>query len=63
VGVLTRHVTGPSMIAGMLAGMSALVAIWWTGATAWTWYAFTGAAVTALVALVAEALRPRTQRG
>jgi len=62
VGVLTRHVSGPSMIVGMLAGTLALGAIWWSAATAWTWYAFTGATVTALVALAAQALRPRTQR-
>ena len=51
VGVLTRDVgTGP-MLAGMLAGVATLVVLWWTGAVAWTWYAFIGAGVTGLVTL------------
>jgi hypothetical protein len=28
-----------------------MFAIWWTGALAWTWYAFAGSATTSLVAL------------
>jgi Na+/proline symporter len=51
-GVLTRHVRGGAMLAGMLAGTVVLAWAWSTNAYAWTWYALTGAAVTALVALL-----------
>jgi Na+/proline symporter len=51
VGVLNRSVGAAAMLAGMAAGTIVLFVIWWTGATAWTWYAFIGAAVTALTAL------------
>ena len=51
LGVLTRHVGSRAMLAGMLAGAVAMVPIWWTGALAWTWYAFAGAAITSAVAL------------
>ena len=32
-------------------GAVALIVLWWTGAVAWTWYAFIGASVTSLVAV------------
>jgi Na+/proline symporter len=51
VGVLTRHVTARPMLIGMAAGVAVLVVLFKTGAVAWTWYAFIGAATTALVAL------------
>ena len=51
VGVLTSRVGSRAMLAGMIAGAVAMVAIWWTGALAWTWYAFVGAAITSAVAL------------
>jgi len=52
VGVLSSR-TGPrGMLTGMLAGVAALLWIWTSGATAWTWYAFAGAAITSVVALV-----------
>jgi len=54
IGVLTTRVQAGAMLAGMVAGAAVLVVVWWTGAIAWTWYAFTGASVTALVALVAS---------
>jgi len=50
VGVLSRRVQARAMLTGMAAGTIALVVLWWTGAVAWTWYAFIGAAVTAIVA-------------
>jgi len=40
------------MLAGMAAGIVVMAVLWWTGAVAWTWYAFIGAAVTAVVAHV-----------
>ncbi len=52
VGVLTRRVGPQAMLAGMGAGMAVLVWVWWTGAVAWTWYAFIGAGVTGLTAVV-----------
>ena len=54
VGVLTRRVGRTAMLVGMAAGVAILFVIWKTGAVAWTWYAFIGAAVTCGVALVAE---------
>jgi solute:Na+ symporter, SSS family len=51
VGVLTRHVGSRAMLAGMAAGAAMMFGIWWTGALAWTWYAFAGAATTSAVAL------------
>jgi Na+/proline symporter len=50
VGVLSRRVGTRAMLIGMAAGTVALVVLWWTAAVAWTWYAFIGAAVTAVVA-------------
>jgi SSS family solute:Na+ symporter len=54
VGVLTKR-TGPrGMLAGMITGIVVLAWIWWSGALAWTWYAFVGAAVTSGVAVAAS---------
>jgi SSS family solute:Na+ symporter len=59
VGVLSRR-TGPrGMLTGMLAGIAALFWIWMSGATAWTWYAFAGAAITSLIALVTSPVLDR----
>ncbi len=54
VGVFTTRVNARSMLVGMTGGAAVLVALWWTGAVAWTWYAFIGASVTAIVALMAS---------
>lgn len=59
VGVLSRSVGPRAMLGGMAAGMVALVWIWWTGALAWTWYAFAGSAVTSAVALALSRLPVR----
>jgi SSS family solute:Na+ symporter len=53
IGVLTTHVRSGAMVAGMLSGMVAVTAMWWTGAAAWTWYSAAGALVTSAVAVVA----------
>jgi SSS family transporter len=58
-GVLTRRVGGPAMLGGMLAGIAAMMWIWWTSATAWTWFALIGAATTSIVALAASTVLPR----
>jgi Na+/proline symporter len=52
VGVLTTRVDARAMLVGMSAGLIVLAILWWTGAVAWTWYAFVGAAVTSVVAWV-----------
>jgi len=39
-----------------------LVILWWTSAVAWTWYAFVGAAVTALTALALSVGSPSGHR-
>jgi SSS family transporter len=54
VGVLTRRVGGRAMLAGMATGLVVLFCVWWTGTVAWTWYAFIGAATTALTAIAAS---------
>jgi len=59
VGVLSRRVGATHMLVGMTAGFAALIAIWWTAATGFTWYAFSGAAVTAAVAHLAASLDTR----
>ena len=58
-GVLTRHVGASAMLAGMAAGTAVVGWVWWTGAAAWTWFAFVGAAATAIVALAAAAVLRR----
>jgi Na+/proline symporter len=62
VGVLAPRVGTGAMLGGMIAGIAALSWVWWTAATAWTWYAFLGAAVTSAAALALSLLLPR-QRG
>jgi SSS family transporter len=65
VGVLSRRVQSAAMLAGMAAGFVLLVALWWTSAVAWTWYAFVGAGTAAIVALAAQSLSrvtPETAR-
>ncbi|HEX6324340.1 MAG TPA: sodium:solute symporter [Vicinamibacterales bacterium] len=59
VGVLSRRVGATHMLVGMTAGFAALIVIWWTAATGFTWYAFSGAAVTAAVAHAAARLDMR----
>ena len=59
VGVLSKR-TGPrGMLTGMIIGIVIVAWVWWTGATAWTWYAFLGASVTALSALAASPILDR----
>jgi SSS family transporter len=57
IGVLTHDVGGRSMLAGMVVGVALLAGLWWTGAVAWTWYAFLGAAATSLTALMLHKLK------
>ena len=59
VGVLGKRVGATHMLAGMIAGFIALFYIWWNGLTGFTWYAFAGASVTALVAHLAARVAPR----
>jgi SSS family transporter len=51
VGVSTRRVGSKPMLAGMACGFSVLLWLWWTSAIAWTWYALSGATLTAATAL------------
>ena len=53
VGVLTTRVGARAMLAGMAGGVAVLAWVWWTGAAAWTWYAFIGSSVTFAAALAA----------
>jgi SSS family transporter len=56
VGVLTTGVGSRAMIVGMMSGIAVLTWVWWTAATAWTWYAFIGASVTIVCALAASSV-------
>ncbi len=58
VGVLSRRVGATHMLIGMLGGFAALMIVWWYALTGWTWYAFTGSAVTAAVAHLAALVAP-----
>ena len=51
VGVFSRRVGSTAMLTGMIVGAAVMVVLWWTGAVAFTWYAFIGATVTSVVAL------------
>ena len=51
VGVLNRTVGTRAMMTGILTGIVVLFVVWWNSLVAWTWYAFVGAAVTALTAI------------
>jgi SSS family solute:Na+ symporter len=51
VGVLTKRVGSRAMVAGMLTGIAVLIWVWWTAATAWTWYALVGSSVTFVTAV------------
>ena len=59
VGVLTRRVGSAAVLVGMFAGAAVVSTTWWTGALAWTWYTFVGAAVTSTVAVGLDRLLPR----
>jgi SSS family transporter len=61
VGVLTVRVDSRAMVTGMLTGVAVLAWIWWTGATAWTWYAFIGSTVTVATALLAATALPASR--
>jgi len=62
VGVLTTRVGSRSMIVGMISGILVLIWVWWTAATAWTWYAFIGSAVTFTTACLASLVLPQERR-
>ena len=61
-GVLTTRVRSGAMLGGMVAGAAVLAWVWLTDAYAFTWYALTGAPVTAGVALLLSLL-PASKRG
>jgi membrane protein implicated in regulation of membrane protease activity len=46
----------------MCVGAAAVCTAWWTGALAWTWYTFAGAAVTSAVSVVVDPLIRRLRR-
>ncbi len=59
LAILAPQVGARAVLTGMGAGMAVLLVLWWTEAVAWTWYAFTGAALTMLVAAGARLGRAR----
>ena len=52
VGVLNRSVGTRAMMIGILTGIAVLFVVWWNSLVAWTWFAFMGAAVTGLTAIL-----------
>ena len=56
VGVWTRHLGASAMLGGMGAGVATLLALWYSNAVAWTWYAFIGATVTAVAARILQSI-------
>jgi solute:Na+ symporter, SSS family len=62
VGVLTARVGTRAMVVGMASGILVLVIVRSMALTAWTWYAFIGAAVTFTAALAASAIVPERAR-
>ena len=62
VGVLSKRAGTRGMLTGMAAGIGVLFFVWNSGAVAWTWYAFLGAGVTAIVAVLASLVLDSTPR-
>jgi solute:Na+ symporter, SSS family len=62
VGVLTRRVGSAAVLTGMSVGAAVVCTAWWTGALAWTWYTFVGAAVTSAVSVVVDPFVRRLRR-
>jgi Na+/proline symporter len=56
VGVLTTRVGSRAMIVGIVSGIVVVTAVWWTGVTQWTWYAFIGSVVTFATAVGASSI-------
>jgi Na+/proline symporter len=54
IGVVTTRIGAKAMLTGMLTGVAVLAWVWYTGATAWSWFALIGASVTMLVAAIAS---------
>lgn len=61
VGVLSVRVGASHILIGIAAGFAVLVPVWWFALTGFTWYAFVGASVTALVAHIAATIAPTPQ--
>jgi SSS family transporter len=53
IGTLRPSVGGSAVFAGMLAGITTVLAVWWGTPIAWTWHALIGATVTVGIALIA----------
>jgi solute:Na+ symporter, SSS family len=62
VGVLSRRVGATHILIGMMAGFAVLFVVWWNAMTGFTWYAFIGSSVTALVAHIAALAAPAARR-
>jgi SSS family solute:Na+ symporter len=52
IGTLMPRVGSSAMMAGMLAGLGAMLAVWLWTPVAWTWYVFVGASMTVVVAWI-----------
>ncbi len=54
--ILLPKVTARAMVTGMLMGTGCVLALWWEGTVAWSWYALLGSAVTVGSALASSLL-------
>jgi Na+/proline symporter len=58
LGTLAPSIRERDTFAGMIAGLMVMTAVWWTGATAYTWYVLIGAVSTCLVAFISRQVLP-----
>ena len=58
LGVLTRSATGPGAIAGLVAGLAAILYVTFQTQIAWTWYVVIGSVTTFVVGWIASRVRP-----
>nr|MBA3950101.1 sodium/solute symporter [Acidobacteriota bacterium] len=62
VGVLSTRVGAAHMLIGMATGFAVLVPVWYYALTGFTWYAFVGAAATAIAAHIAATIAPEPRQ-
>ena len=59
--ILFPKVTARAMVTGMLMGTGCVLALWWEGTVAWSWYALLGSAVTVGTALASSLVLPESR--
>jgi hypothetical protein len=59
IGTVMPRIGSGATLAGMMAGLAAMVAVWLWTTVAWTWYVFVGASMTIGVAWALSLVLPR----